>query len=57
VIFLVVGDGEIILRYVCPQKLQEILIDLIGVRPNLIREFIPGAIKDLHFLQNTIRSS
>ena len=37
--------------------MHEILIDLTDVLPNLIFEFIPGAMKDLHFLQNTIRRS
>jgi len=34
--------------------LQVIRIDLIGVLPTLIFEFIPGAMKLLHFLQKTI---
>jgi hypothetical protein len=42
---------------VCPQKLQVILIDLTCDLPTLILELIPGAMKDLHFLQKTILKS
>ena len=41
----------------CPQKLQVILIDLTCDLPTLILELIPGAMKDLHFLQKTILKS
>lgn len=38
----------------CPQRLQEILTDFTEALPSRILEFIPGAINDLHFLQNII---
>ena len=42
------------MRYVWPQNLHVILIDLIDVLPSLILELIPGAMKLLHFLQKSI---
>ena len=47
----------ITLRYVCSQKLHVIRIDLRGVRPSLILEFMPGTIKFLHCLQKFILNS
>ena len=44
-----------ILRWVWPHKAHDTLIDFTDARPRRTLELIPGTIKDLHFLQKSIR--